>query len=150
MSVRYRSAIGGPVSDTGVDSFWVAHGNDAANGQMMSGLSSTRFTDATDGLSKTALLPERAWNNVSSSRPFTSVWIGIVATASQNVFDSFPFIEMTENRPINSVGGTECFSSYHSGGAHLALGDGSVWFFSENMDGKLFESLGTIAGGEVK
>lgn len=133
----------------GSGAFMVAHGNYAASSDVMSALSNVQFNDILDGLSNTALASERAWNPDSSSRSFTSAWPGIVSTDSNNVYDAIPFIEMLEDRPINFfVGGSDCFSSYHSGGAHMTLGDGSVRFFSEFMDGEVYEALGTIAGGE--
>lgn len=129
--------------------FTVAHGNYAANDSMMTGLSATRFRDVRDGLTNTFLLSERGWVPDSTSRSFTSAWIGILATDTQNVFDSIPFVEMIATRPINfSLGGSDCFSSYHSGGAHAALGDGSVRFLSEDMDQIVYEAVGTVAGGE--
>lgn len=39
--------------------------------------------------------------------------------------------------------------SYHVGGVHTLLCDGSVRFVSENIDLKLWRALGTRAGGEV-
>ncbi|MEQ9407247.1 MAG: DUF1559 domain-containing protein [Fuerstiella sp.] len=39
--------------------------------------------------------------------------------------------------------------SYHIGGVHLGLGDGSIRFVSENLDRGLFQALGTRQGGEV-
>ena len=41
------------------------------------------------------------------------------------------------------------FKSMHPGGANFAMGDGSVTFFSETIDFKLYNNLGTRAGGEV-
>ena len=41
------------------------------------------------------------------------------------------------------------FKSVHPGGAHFAMGDGSVNFINESIDYKLFNELGTKAGGEV-
>ncbi|NQT37838.1 MAG: DUF1559 domain-containing protein [Planctomycetes bacterium] len=42
------------------------------------------------------------------------------------------------------------FASLHPGGTiQFVLGDGSVRSLSENIDGRLFEDLGTIHGGEV-
>ncbi len=39
--------------------------------------------------------------------------------------------------------------SYHTGGAHFALGDGSVRFLSVNMSFTTFQAVSTKAGGEV-
>ncbi|MBN2291431.1 MAG: DUF1559 domain-containing protein [Pirellulales bacterium] len=41
------------------------------------------------------------------------------------------------------------FSSFHPGGAHFLIGDGSVSFLSEDMQFLLFEELATVARGEV-
>ena len=44
---------------------------------------------------------------------------------------------------------TACgFKSRHPGGAHFALADGSVRFVSETIDYRLYNELGTRAGGE--
>lgn len=39
------------------------------------------------------------------------------------------------------------FGSYHSGGAHFCLADGSVRFISENVDREAYRALGSRAGG---
>ena len=39
--------------------------------------------------------------------------------------------------------------SHHVGGAQFLLGDGGVRFASDNIDGKVWEGVGTRAGGEV-
>ncbi len=44
------------------------------------------------------------------------------------------------------VGG---FSSYHTGGAHFAIGDGSVRFINENIDEKLYRNLANRSDGEI-
>jgi len=41
------------------------------------------------------------------------------------------------------------FGSFHPGGAHFLMGDGSVTFLSENMRYLLFQQLATVARGEV-
>jgi prepilin-type N-terminal cleavage/methylation domain-containing protein len=41
------------------------------------------------------------------------------------------------------------FQSHHTTGAHFLLGDGSIRFLSENMDQGIYESISTIAAGEV-
>jgi prepilin-type N-terminal cleavage/methylation domain-containing protein/prepilin-type processing-associated H-X9-DG protein len=40
------------------------------------------------------------------------------------------------------------FSSWHKGGVNFAYADGSVHFFSDNIDQKVLEDLSTRAGGE--
>jgi hypothetical protein len=39
--------------------------------------------------------------------------------------------------------------SYHIGGVQGALADGSVRFFSENVDLLLWQAIGTRGGGET-
>ena len=39
--------------------------------------------------------------------------------------------------------------SYHSGGVHTLLGDGSVRFVGDKIDGGLWRALGSVAGSEV-
>jgi len=41
------------------------------------------------------------------------------------------------------------FKSRHPGGTNFLLGDGSVRFFSATIDYRLFNNLGTRAGGEA-
>ena len=53
---------------------------------------------------------------------------------------------------IRSVGfdrGHLAARSFHTGGAQLCLGDGSVRFASENIDLNVWRSVGSMAGGEV-
>ena len=129
--------------------FDVAHGNYAANDALMTGLSAIRFRNILDGLSSTALVSERAWRDDSISRPFTSSWIGILATSDRNVFDSVPFVEMTAERPVNYLlGGSDCFSSYHGGGAQIGFADSSVRFVGEDIDQQIYAALGTISSGD--
>jgi prepilin-type N-terminal cleavage/methylation domain-containing protein len=49
---------------------------------------------------------------------------------------------------INCANDSE-FYSFHTGGTHTLLGDGSVRFLSENLDGQTLVALGTRAGGEL-
>ncbi|HBL46141.1 DUF1559 domain-containing protein [Gimesia sp.] len=48
--------------------------------------------------------------------------------------------------PLLNVGG---FGSYHLGGAHIGLGDGSVRFIAENIDPGLLEQLGNRGDGKL-
>ena len=63
----------------------------------------------------------------------------------------------TQYQPINSIHGFGCApncrwenaSSFHQGGIHGLLADGSVRFFSENMDSVTFRNLGSMMDGNV-
>jgi len=51
---------------------------------------------------------------------------------------------------VNSYWWTACgFKSRHAGGANFCMGDGSVRFFSESIDYRLYNELGSRAGGET-
>lgn len=49
----------------------------------------------------------------------------------------------------DATGGGSAVRSRHTGGAHIAMGDGSARFVSDNIDEALWLSLLTIFGGEV-
>lgn len=50
---------------------------------------------------------------------------------------------------VNNCGPFEEIFSFHIGGAHMLLGDGSVRFLSENLDYRTLRALITTSGGEV-
>ena len=51
---------------------------------------------------------------------------------------------------VNSKWWTACgYKSRHPGGANFCLGDGSVQFLSEAIDYRVYNELGSKAGGEV-
>jgi prepilin-type processing-associated H-X9-DG protein len=43
----------------------------------------------------------------------------------------------------------EGFSSFHDGGCHMMLADGSVRFVSQNVDLLTYRRLGSVADGQV-
>lgn len=128
-----------------------ATGNYCGVGGMLSGMSFVRFANVTDGLSQTLMLGERVTHPSSAESSLaTSGWFGILADETHAVFNSMPYTEAVESYSINgNYGSSQYFSSRHSGGAYFALGDGSIRFVSQQIDGKLFEALGTISGQEV-
>lgn len=128
-----------------------AHGNVCGVEGMLSGMSTVRFSDVTDGLSQTFMLGERVIQTPGPGRSLiTAGWYGILSDETASVFNSMPFTNAIRSYPINgNFGSAQFFSSRHLGGAHFALGDGSVRFVSQQIDGSVFEALGTIQGHEV-
>jgi prepilin-type N-terminal cleavage/methylation domain-containing protein/prepilin-type processing-associated H-X9-DG protein len=101
-----------------------------------------RERDVTDGLSNTIMHAERAMNYIAPvGKRYTG---GIVWGRSDSTDAGYKF---RANWPINEphlttgtgVGTNDAgckrhgVSSYHAGGAHILLGDGSVRFLSENI-----------------
>jgi prepilin-type N-terminal cleavage/methylation domain-containing protein/prepilin-type processing-associated H-X9-DG protein len=133
-----------------------------------------RFQEVGDGLSNTLLLVESAGKPqiYRKGKPFGSVptirangggWIrpahdfelkGAIADGSQvigagainvtngDVFDQYP-------HPIYGTLGTGETYSFHSGGANVVFGDGSVHFLRESISIRTYARLVTRNGGEV-
>ena len=104
------------------------------------------FGKITDGASNTLLLGESrqslpgdgygpkaagAWNNIGWASPWavTSTVFGVQPQGWDYYMD-------------------HAFSSRHPGGANFTMTDGSVRFISQNIDIRLFNNLGSKAGGE--
>lgn len=115
--------------------------------------SKTRFADVIDGLSNTIFVSEvpdsggDAMGGFSAGADRKAIFSGGA--------DSNPPTEMSEfliaaetNDPING-GAEEAAGSWHPGGAHFLLGDGSVRFLSENMDMRIYRGISTRAEGEA-
>jgi len=103
---------------------------------------SFRFRDVTDGLTSTIMAGE--------TLPAHYIWNGAF-------LHNFPV--SSTNIPINTMesdGGerrdwwrTSGYKSKHPGGANMLMGDGSVHFFPETIDFRLYNALGTREGNEV-
>lgn len=117
--------------------------------------SNTGFRDITDGTTNTIAVAETREEN-------SSVWIdgttaAVVARwtdlASPTFAGNSVSINYTPYFPggvfPNSIDQQYGPSSFHTGGAHHLLCDGSVHFLSENLDVDLYDALTTRAGGEV-
>ncbi len=129
--------------------------------------SHTKFRDVTDGLSNTIFLGEH------SSKLSDKTWVGVVPGAFTH-----PRFSSPENNPdaaatltlvhIGPSGGELDITGFpiihpvnfptfhvgqmyaeHPGGGHIALGDGSVRFVSENVDLITFAELASLGEGEV-
>jgi prepilin-type N-terminal cleavage/methylation domain-containing protein len=100
------------------------------------------FDKVSDGLSNTILCGE--------SLPEECVFFSLYATNFTVTSTSIPL-----NTRISDQGRgerwweTSGFKSAHPGGAYLAMGDASVHFVAETIDYRLYNHLGTRAGGET-
>lgn len=112
--------------------------------------SKTKFRDITDGTSNTLFVGEVTGDPNQATSSSTTTY-NANSYAVYNMLDTSSGI----NGPFTVPGGgvfdwrPQGFSSYHPGGAHFALADGSVRFLPETIDQTLLSGLTTRAGSEV-
>jgi Protein of unknown function (DUF1559) len=131
---------------------------------MFWGCSSTRFRDALDGVSQTLLVGESKTDPLyvkdgqsmdvwQIGAPQTGPWtpgnaLGTeyseVAGSAYGPINAWRFPTATHGAIIELS-----FGSWHTGGAHFGLGDGSVRFLSESIDPGTYRALATRHGAEV-
>jgi len=104
-----------------------------------------RMRDVTDGLSNTLAFGESSYYTIDDGQPDDfPVWVGQVRDDEQNLFKT------DASDIINSNIDDDSAYSYHVGGAHFTLGDGSVRFISENVDmNNIYRFLGGRNDGKV-
>ena len=116
--------------------------------------SKTRFAEMTDGLSQTLSVAERS----------NAVYLSIIGSAEHFDLETVWPGAIKEN-PMDDHGHTTLFQSaflinspdfddrnsmsYHSAGSNYLFGDGSVKFLKLSINLKVYQALGTRAGGEV-
>jgi prepilin-type N-terminal cleavage/methylation domain-containing protein/prepilin-type processing-associated H-X9-DG protein len=122
-------------------------------GAMSNNLPSTKFRDNTDGTSQTALMWEIA------GRPDLYQWGKKIGTTNGGGWTDVLNAEnwFQGSNPAGGSGGAcaiNCTNaaetgvySFHPGGVHVLLVDGSVHFLSENVDIGIFVALVTMQGG---
>ncbi len=129
------------------------------------GCSETLFASVLDGLSNTVFIGEsRTDPDFSKDGQGMDFWAigapqidacncdgsGAGSEFSETVGSFFPKLNLQKLDPKASGYLMEiAFGSYHVGGAHMGMGDGSVVFLSDNMNMDIYRSLGSRAGGEV-
>ena len=111
---------------------------------MLAERTSSRIRDVADGTSHTLMVGEVTGGGPGSnvSRFWISWNIGDVGNGINGLFT----LPGKGTIPL-SHHGTD-FSSYHPGGCHFLLGDGSVFFLPEDIDQGVLAALATRAGGE--
>ncbi|HUQ71644.1 MAG TPA: DUF1559 domain-containing protein [Planctomycetaceae bacterium] len=111
--------------------------------------SSVAYEDISDGSSSTIFVAE-AVARLNSAQGWMSGTrstlrnAGLTPNANRVQYNYNSQSE--ENPDPKFVGG---FSSHHTGGGHFAMGDGSVRFFSDNIQPKLFQNLANRRDGEL-
>ena len=130
---------------------------------MFFGCSSISLRDILDGTSNTIMIGEsytdpnyvkdgQSMDYWQIGSPQTSTWVlgGIGGTEySEFVGSTFGRINSRRDPMVNGVIMEMSFGSWHVGGAHFTMADGSVKFISENVNLQLYRKLATRAGGEV-
>lgn len=102
------------------------------------------FQDFTDGLSNTFFVGERR-SEEGLGREVVgsdSNWAGLFESGNDVGGSCQPSCCL-----LNAVGVDSAFGSFHTGGAHFLMGDGSVRFISENISSKTYANLAAIADG---
>ena len=120
-----------------------------------------RLTDVRDGTSNTFLIGETCYLQLPGPNPsFHGTWSGslwVVPTGSPGGESGVPVTLAAAIEPINRFNlnprrdwtlehQSRTFGSRHTGGCHFLLADGSVKWFSENMDMLEYHSLANRAG----
>jgi prepilin-type N-terminal cleavage/methylation domain-containing protein/prepilin-type processing-associated H-X9-DG protein len=105
-----------------------------------------KFRQVTDGLSKTLLLGELNFEpgETPDQRYSGSSWPSGLTTSGSTAMKN---IRYSINAPP-AESNNHPLGSFHSGGTHVALADGSVTFLSENIDFVLYQALASRDGGE--
>ena len=102
--------------------------------------SKTRVRDITDGVSNVFLLGESRYTDAAwgaSAKQDSCAY-------ARNLAGTQEPINLFTIRGLHSTRG---FSSYHVGGAHMAMADGSTRFVSENIDLASYRALGRREDG---
>jgi len=114
---------------------------DSSTGMFGRNNTTRHFGQVADGLSKTFLVGETLPSQCSYAGAFAPNFSLAGTTIPLNTFEVCP-----APPGCHAVG---CgFKSAHPGSAHFVMGDGSVHSVAEGIDYRLYNNLGTRAGGE--
>ncbi|UUO07300.1 DUF1559 domain-containing protein [Blastopirellula sp. J2-11] len=114
--------------------------------------SKTNFASITDGSSNTFLVAERDGLAIPNGRN-ASHWMGpdnaTFLNQGMTGIDADPTYRLNVTPTGIDLNQWDTPGSLHTGGANFLLGDGSVHFISDTIDGLTYEGLGSRNGGEV-
>jgi prepilin-type N-terminal cleavage/methylation domain-containing protein len=113
--------------------------------------SAIRMRDITDGTSKTFAIGETKYQLTATGRP-DNIHLGWASTGYLTSANGRPGVLAAAVNPINSIEGdggkndtlnyfNRLFGSFHTGGCHFALCDGSVQFITDNIDLTIYHYL---------
>ena len=113
--------------------------------------SATRISDVTDGTSNTIMVTERLWDGGDSETRRGAIWAGKCPGGANDAGNKYSNLVRAQNHPDWLIKGlnNNAAMSFHVGGVHFVLGDGSVRFISENTNGATYQNLGQMADGLV-
>jgi prepilin-type N-terminal cleavage/methylation domain-containing protein/prepilin-type processing-associated H-X9-DG protein len=146
----YAAVIGDYRNATGVGATPAFGNQDCGNPRVRGMIGrwgwSARFADVTDGLSNTFCVGEGV-----GAMCITQNW-GVQSFGTTAHPINFMNRSLQNNLPTQanprwdeSIG----FRSYHPGGTHFLMGDGSVNFVSESIDGITYRGFASREGGEI-
>lgn len=135
-NIGYDCATDGSYCADGQSNFWTASatrvpGMFSPNAPFQCG-----FKDVTDGLSKTIMIGERNGEQVLTGGAFSGLWRAFLTGIRINSTTK-SFVDPRANFSF-----TPGLSSYHRGGASVAMADGSVTFLTDGTDFVVFNYLG--------
>ncbi len=154
----YLGNAGGDAQNDGLGANGMADSNGLFNAVAMNSSSPAgqvfRFRDVTDGLTQTLMVGEAYHQHVDDPR-CTICDRFLFFSDSIDAGNGGDFSEALGStfHPVNTKAGNAeaelAFGSFHTGGANFCLGDGSVKFYSDNVNIDLWRAIGSRSNGEV-
>lgn len=111
-------------------------------------ITKTSFRDVTDGLSNTIMVGEATGGQRGTNECIT--WgVMNLADTGNGINGSFSTPGGKKDWKANPDLNDNGLASFHTGGCHVLLGDGSVRFLNENLSDATFRNLGARNDGNV-
>jgi len=115
---------------------------DSSTGMFGRNMGKRKFKQVTDGLTNTFLIGETLPEECGYQSAFANNFSLTGTTIPLNTFEKCPGPPGCASRGCG-------FKSPHPGGCHFAMADSSVHFVNETIDYRIYNELGTRAGGEA-